>query len=345
MDAIGIGDLHLTSSSGHGAWSKYYLGNSDEAILNEAQKAIDYGLERGITNIFLYGDVCDAPKMSYQAHEALYKFFSRNSQCKFFVILGNHEILTSGSVHHSLSLFQAFHNALPNVHIFDKPTSVKIDGSVVRFLPYPSSDFSHKALNVCHLDVAGSIMDSGMPSKSTIDPSDFIIVAGHIHTAGQVKQCYYAGTMIQTNFGESEQKYFHLIHFNSTKDFEIRLIPTHPEFLLRTKIINSSKDIDDAVEENKSSKQKIVWRLIVADGCDADLSSLDLASKLNIAQIKSYKTKKDLQDLASGSIDYVSVDDIRPEDVFNSILEAREDIDDAMKSRIKAVRQKVLNLA
>ena len=344
MDAIGIGDLHLTSSSGHGAWSRYYPGDSDTAILNEAQKAVDYGLEKGITNVFLYGDVCDAPKMSYQAHEALYKFFSRNSQCKFFVILGNHEILTAGSTHHSLSLFQAFHNALPNVHIFDKPKTVKIDGALVRFLPFPDYSFSHKALNVCHIDVAGSTMDSGMPSKSTIDPEDFVIVAGHIHTAGQVKNCYYSGTMIQTNFGESEQKYFHLINYNTPKDYEIRLIPTHPDFLLKTKIINSKADVDAAIEEAKTAKQKIVWRLIVSDGCDADLSSLDLADKLNIAQIKSYKTKKDLQDLASGSIDYVSIDDIKPEDVFNSILEAREDIDDKMKERIKAVRKRVLNI-
>lgn len=344
MDAIGIGDLHLTSASGHGAWSKYYPGDSDTAILNEAQKAVNYGLERGITNVFLYGDVCDSPKMSYQAHEALYNFFSRNHQCEFYVILGNHEILTASSSHHSLSLFQAFHSALPNVHIFVKSETVKIDGALVQFLPFPEHSFSHKALNVCHIDVAGSTMDSGMPSKSDIDPEDYVIVAGHIHTSGQVKHCYYSGTMIQTNFGESEQKYFHLIHFNSSKDYEIRLVPTHPEFILRTKIINSNADIDDALQEAKNSKNKIVWRLIVADGCDVDLSSLDLSSKLNIAQVKSYKTKKDLQDLASGSIDYVSIDDIKPEDVFNSILESREDISSEMREKIKAVRKRILNL-
>lgn len=344
MDAIGIGDLHLTSASGHGAWSKYYLGDSDTAILAEAQKAVNYGLERGITNIFIYGDVCDSPKMSYQAHEALYKFFSTNSQCTFYIILGNHEVLAANSTHHSLSLLQAFHSALPNVHIFAQSKTVKIDNALVRFLPFPDASFSHKALNVCHLDVAGSTMDSGMLSKSKIDPEDYVIVAGHIHTAGQVKQCYYSGTMIQTNFGESEQKYFHLIHFNSPKDYEIRLIPTHPQFILRTKIINSHTDVDEALQEAKNSKDKIVWRLIVSDGCDVDLSSLDLSSKINIAQIKSYKTKKDLQDLASGSIDYISTDDIKPEDVFNSILESREDIDAKMKEKIKAVRKRILHL-
>lgn len=344
MDAIGIGDLHLTSSSGSGAWAKYYAGDSDAAILAEAQKAVDYGLERGITRVFMYGDTCDSPKMSYQAHEALYNFFSRNSRCKFYVILGNHELLSAGSTKHALSLFQAFHSALPNVRIFDQTATVKIGGAIVRFLPFPDASFRKDALNVCHIDVAGSVMDSGVKSKSTIDPKDYVIVAGHIHTAGQVNNCYYSGTMIQTNFGESEQKYFHHIHFNSIDDYEINLIPTHPEFLLRTLIVNSQLDIDKAVRQAQEAKEKIVWRIIVSDGADVDLSDSDLASKLNIVQIKSYKTKQDLQNLASGAIDYVSVDDIKPEDVFNSILEAREDIDAEMKEKIKSVRKKVLKI-
>ena len=41
MEAIGIGDLHLSSFNGHGGWSKYTDGNSDILILKEAQKAVD----------------------------------------------------------------------------------------------------------------------------------------------------------------------------------------------------------------------------------------------------------------------------------------------------------------
>ena len=126
MDAIGIGDLHLTGTSGAGAWSKYWPGNSDAAILQEAQKAVDYGKSKGIANIFLYGDICDAPKMSYQAHQALLDFFSRNFDCQFYIILGNHEMLTANSSTHALSLIQAFGTACPNVHIYDKPTLEKV---------------------------------------------------------------------------------------------------------------------------------------------------------------------------------------------------------------------------
>lgn len=341
MDAIGIGDLHLTGTSGSGAWSKYWPGNSDVAILQEAQKAVDYGKSKGIANIFLYGDVCDAPKMSYQAHQALLDFFGRNSDCQFYIILGNHEMLTANSSTHALSLLQAFSSACPNVHIYDKPTLEKIDGAKVNFLPFPHAEFNSQALNVCHVDVAGSFMDSGIASKSSIDVGENVVVAGHIHTSGQVKECYYSGTMIQTNFGESIQKYFHLIHFNSIDDYEIQLIPTKPNLLLMTAIVNSKVDIDDAVKTSKKLSQKQVWRLIIADGAEIDAEDYE---SLNVVQVKSFSTKKDLQELASGSIDYVSVDDIKPEDVFLKLLQKREDIDDEMKKEIIRVRRKVLKL-
>lgn len=337
MDAIGIGDLHLTSASGAGAWSKYYPGNSDEAILNEAQKAVDYAKDRGIENIFIYGDVCDAPKMSYQAHIALMHFFTRNQDCKFYIILGNHEMLTADSSMHALSLFQAFGN-YPNVQIFDRMADVNVDGAAVRFLPFPHADFAPNALNVCHVDVAGSTMDSGVASKSSIEPGNNIIVAGHIHTSGRVKNCFYSGTMIQTNFGESLRKYFHKIHFNSVDDYDIELIPTHPHLRLRTGIIHSKADLEKILEEPKQKKID-AWRLIIADG--ADITAEDYAS-LNVVQVKSFSSKKDLQELAAGTIDYVSTDDIRPEDVFMQLLDARDDLDDEMKQQIIAVRQRVL---
>lgn len=342
MYAIGIGDLHLTSMYGNGAWSRYFQGNSDKAILLEAQKAVDYGLKNGITRVFLYGDICDSPKMSYQAHEALFEFFTKNSQCKFYVILGNHDMVVSGSSQHSLSLLKTFHSALPNVRIIEKPTSIRIEGALVRFLPYPSADFKADALNVCHLDVAGSTLDSGIKSKSQVDPKNYIIVSGHIHTQDHFKNCYYSGSLIQTNFGESQNKCFHLIDFKSIKDYEIISIPLHLDFQLRSAVIKNQDDLDKIVKENKDAKESIVWRFIVSDGCNADFDSLSLSKELNIAQVKSYKTKQDLQNLACGSIDYVSVNDIRPEDVFVEMLNARPDIDSNMKKQIIDVRKKVL---
>ena len=185
-------------------------------------------------------------------------------------------------------------------------------------------------------------MDSGRPSKSTIEVDDStVVVAGHIHTAGQVKNVYYSGTMFQTNFGQSEKKYFHLIHYNSPEDFDISLIPTHPELLLKTAIITSKADLDKIIRESKNAKQKEVWRLIIVDGADVAASDYDA---LNVVQVKSYSTKQDLQDLVLGSVEYVSTQDIRPEDVFLDILGKREDINEDMKEKIKAVRKRVLKL-
>ena len=110
--------------------------------------------------------------MSYKAHLALYDFFSQNADMKFYVILGNHDRLASNeSYGSSCDLLEKF--SLSNVEIFSKPTLKKIDGAYVNFLPFPYSDWKD-ALNVCHVDVKGSTMDSGRPSQSEIDPKDYV---------------------------------------------------------------------------------------------------------------------------------------------------------------------------
>lgn len=335
MRAIGIGDLHLSSASGAGAWSKYYVGNSDEAILAEAQKAVDYGRDRGISQVFIYGDVCDAPKMSYQAHIALSHFFTRNSDMTFWVITGNHDVMGNGKT--SCDLLLAFAHALPNVRIFTEPEVVEIEGVRVNFLPFPHAEFDPQMLNVCHVDVAGAQMDSGSDSKSTVDPKDCVVLAGHIHTAQQVKNVFYSGTVIQTRFDESEDKFFHVIRFNSPKDFDVTLRPTRPALILRNVTVYGVDDI-----QALKAEPGVLYRLMIQAGAKVSLSDY---AHLNVAQVKSFATEEELQNLALSKIEYVSTEDIKPEDVFLEMLEKRTDLTEDMKKRVLAVRAKVLKAA
>lgn len=332
MEAIGIGDLHLSSFNGHGGWSKYTDGNSDTLILKEAQKAVDFARDQNIFNIFLYGDICDSPKMSYKAHLALYDFFSQNADMKFYVILGNHDRLASNeSYGSSCDLLEKF--SLSNVEIFSKPTLKKIDGAYVNFLPFPYSDWKD-ALNVCHIDVKGSTMDSGRPSQSEIDPKDYVIVAGHIHTAGSFKKVFYSGTLYQTNFGESEEKYFHRIYYKDSKNFEIDLIPNTPAIQLHTITVNSSKDL-----ENLPSSPNHVYRLLINDGCDI---SPHAYAHLNVAVVKSFMSRKDLKEILNSDLEYVSTSDINTEEIFEEIL-SKYELSDEEKENIRNVRLKVLS--
>lgn len=331
MEAIGIGDLHLTSTNGVGAWSKY-CENSDEAVLDQVRDAVRYGLRQGITNVFIYGDICDGPKMSYQAHVALFNFFKEFSQCHFYMITGNHDIVSSGGKN-SLELLKTFSSACKNISIYNTPTVEEIDGVLVNFLPYPYHDFRDDCLNVCHVEVKGCYLDSGYPSKSEIDVGNAVIAAGHIHTHGKVKNCYYSGTMIQTNFGEKLDKGFHHIRFNSPQDYTIEFIPREPALKLKTLVINTKQDL--LVKQEQGD----LYRLLIQDGAEVEPQDY---LHLNVIQVKSFKTKEDLQSIAS-TVDYVSIEDIKPEDVLNELLNARTDLSDEMKEKVRQVRQRVLS--
>lgn len=335
MEAVGIGDLHLSAVNGSGGLSRYVSGNSDKAILKEVQAAVDYAREHYIKNAFIYGDFCDGPKMSYQAHLALYEFFTRNKDIMFYGILGNHDKLAKGKQYgSSCDLLEKF--SLSNFKLYSEPTVEKIDGVLVNFLSFPYHNWNPDCLNICHIDVHGSVMDSGRPSQSRVKlDKNAVVVAGHIHTKGKVgKKCFYSGTMYQTNFGEKQEKGFHHIMFNSPDDFEIQFIPHTPSILLHTVTVYSEKDL-----QGLPTSPNNIYRLLIQDGADIVPEQY---AHLNTAVIKSFASKKDLQEALTSQLEYVSIEDIKPEQVFEELLDNREDITDIMKERIRQARYRVL---
>jgi hypothetical protein len=87
MEAVAIGDLHLTDAAGTGGLSKY-IADHDQMVVSEAEKVLVYARNQGIDRALLLGDSCDGPRMSYPAMTALSSMFSRNDDITFEVILG-----------------------------------------------------------------------------------------------------------------------------------------------------------------------------------------------------------------------------------------------------------------
>lgn len=87
MEALGVGDLHMTGASGNGALSKY-IPEPDQMVIDEWEKVLKYGRDNGINRCVQYGDVCDEARMSYQAMIALSMFFARNDDFEFEIMLG-----------------------------------------------------------------------------------------------------------------------------------------------------------------------------------------------------------------------------------------------------------------
>lgn len=257
-EAIGCGDAHF---DGH---ITKHVPNAHNYIAHELSKPCMYARRHGIKHVFWYGDTCQNHRMSYESHVAMISLFNKFPDLKFDIILGNHDMIGRDyRAGHSLELLMLAR--LPNVRVHVKPTNLMIEGARVRFLPYPYDGFDRTALNVAHIDVKGAKHENGTPVKSDFT-SDAVAVIGHQHTKQRVRNMHFSGTMYQTRFGESEEKFFHHIRFNSPDDYDIRNIRTTPDVLLTTLIVNKPEDL------NIDPRKGELFKLHIQDGVDVSPS-------------------------------------------------------------------------
>ena len=317
---IGIGDLHLSSINGYGGFSRF-VENSDKYILSEVQRVVNYGLDNGINTFFIYGDICDSPRMSYAAHLELRSFFIKNKQCDFHLILGNHDKLAvEANIGHSLEIFSQF--KLKNVHIHVEPEVVDFGDCKVNFLSFPYCNFKKGMLNVCHLDLNGAKTDNGRTVKGKVDGAGYDIVSGHIHSSGDYKRIHYSGTLYQLNFGESvNRKGFHRIECVGS-EVEVQFIPFKPKYELCDLEISKNT----VIPKNNVNK---LYRLMVVEEIDPALYA-----SLNVVSIKHCSKEEFAQlDLKFEQLD------LDPESVLDTFL---ADLSKEEAARIKECRSRYL---
>lgn len=332
MEFVGIGDLHLTSSTGRGGLSSYIKDHDNfvaDLVINQPLK---YAEKKGIQHIFLYGDLCEQTRMSYDAQLALIKIL-RNNQFKFHIILGNHDLFgEEPELGHSLQLIKELR--LPHVTVYERPTDVILDKAPVRFLSWPHSKFSSKALNVAHVDVNGARSDSGRKFESDdLNSSDATAVVGHIHTNQRVRNTYFSGTLYQTNFGESPEKYFHHGICNGS-DRTIENIPVKPVYRLHTFEVQNKSDLKQIPASDKDLIKLILLErntLVASD-----------YKHLNVVVVRPVKGAQDLaqarvEDLKSGTQIKFSTDDF-----FYEWLKGNSAPNDLKKLSLK-IRKRILS--
>jgi DNA repair exonuclease SbcCD nuclease subunit len=331
---IGIGDLHLTSADGSGGLAKY-IQNPNEMVMEELLTVLQWARKKGISKAIFYGDVCDSPRMSYEALIAFTKFLSENDDFMFYIILGNHDMYgETPETGHSLEVLQLLYSK-KNVRFITKPRTLDIDGAKVRFLPYPFENFDKNALNVFHKEVYGSKGDSGRVMEGDdMSKSKAVVVAGHLHTAHRVRNTFYSGTLYQTNFGESQDKFFHHIDFHSPSEYSIELVPHKPKYVLHNVVLQSRADLATI----PTGETNLV-KLVVQDG--ADVTAADYANRPNIAVVKNFKSKDDLHAVLTEDLTEGKQLVVRTEDFFRAWIDSL-DVESAMRKRVRQVRRRVL---
>lgn len=329
LEAVGIGDLHLTDESGKGGLSNY-VENCDEYVMTEVDRVLAWARKRNIGNCFLYGDVCENPRMSYDAQIAFSSCIKRNPDIRFFLIPGNHDKLgADSSLGHSLQLIMLMD--LPNLKVFTETTVHKIDGKRVRFCPWPEKKFDREVLNVGHVEVKGSRSDSGRKFEDATSASKAVTLMGHLHTPHKVRNTYYSGTLYQTNFGERLPKGFHHIVWNNADDYEILDIPFEPRYKLHNCIIETEADVA-ALPRGATD----LIKLVVKDGADLIVPQLP-----NIVITKVFKTKQDLQQILTEDLTQGHALEIKTSSMFREWLEHRK-IEPALLKRVMRKRLEVL---
>lgn len=323
MQAVGIGDLHLTSARGVGGLSAY-ISDHDAMVAREVQRVLTWGRKRGIKRCFLYGDVCEGTRMSYEAQLAMLQIL-RTPDFNFEIIVGNHDLFSEDpTLGHSLQLIKEFN--LPNVRIHTEPTIRKLDGQKVHFLPWPHADFDKDMLNVAHVDVSGAKTDSGREiAKGT--KSKALAVIGHIHTKQRIRNSYFSGTLYQTDFGQTKEKAFHHIEYDD--EWRINEIPFKPEYTLHVVEVKTKRDLRSVP---RSAKDLV--KLVLVDGCQ--ISATDTAG-INVVMTKTVNGAQELalarvEDLKDGSEVEVSTDEF-----FHTWLEGQA-MDSNLKTEVMKLR-------
>lgn len=286
-ELIGIGDLHLDKMA------KIFPDTHHILVMKEFQKAANYARANGITDIIQYGDVCETPYMSRESRKSLYRFIKENSDLTIWVILGNHDWGQEGV--HSLDELELLVDCgfITNVRVITKPTVVEFGGVPVHFMPYPAKKVKKNHVNIAHVDINGFKCDSGnrLIESDNVFPDDTLLLTGHLHTPQHKDPWYCAGTLYQTNFGESKEKGWQHIKVKKAKSgqlvWEINHIQNTPEFTLENLIIETRADL-----KKIKASDKILYKLFIKQ--DIELPEDLLTRFPNILKLVGFSSKKEL---------------------------------------------------
>ncbi len=290
MEFIGLGDLHFDKLN-------KLIPDVNDLIGKSLRKVLAYALDHGVHNIVFYGDIGEKSRLSYESQCCLYNIVldKKYKDLHFRFILGNHDFDELGV--HSLQVLETLAAKLSaNVTVYSKPKIEVLEGARIKFLPHPYTDTEKDCVNIGHFETLGSIHDSGRKIKEGVD-TKHICLLGHLHTNHRVKNCYYSGTLYQTNFGESLPKFFHHVSISRSNKIEVTDVPFTPPWKLENITILTEKDLDK-IEANP----RVLYKVFVQDGAKVDKDTI-LKRFPNVVKLNSFKSDKELKLMITGSWD------------------------------------------
>jgi DNA repair protein SbcD/Mre11 len=185
MKALILGDPHLGKGTKNG---RPGIGNALNSRVQDQVKLLEFTIQTAIDNdvfnIIITGDVFEDAK----AHPNIIGIFidwlhqCTSNGIDVHVIMGNHDILRTGSIIESV-LDLIAKAQIPNVHIYKDIDTIHYDGFSITLLPYRDRSIMGVSTHV----EAISIINSLVTYEQAMIPDDNLkIVVGHLALEGSI---------------------------------------------------------------------------------------------------------------------------------------------------------------
>lgn len=312
--AIILGDIHLGKGINIGkAGVGSNLNSRIVDQLNLLEWTLDQAHDRSCDDIILTGDVFEDPK----PHPYLITLFiAWLKKCQAYnvnvhIIMGNHDILRSGSVYSS-PLDIISEAGIENVDVYRDINTVYIGTTAFTFVPFrdrksynvtsnaealalltdslvyelSSIPLTYKKVIVGHLAIEGSIpigdefddINNELFCPITMFAGYDYVWMGHVHkpqVMNKVPHIAHVGSMDISNFGETDHKKHIVIVDCNSNDFSIEYLPTRA---LKKILVTVPKDTVD-------STQYVLDELKKAQNLDKSIVKVEVS--LAVPELKS----------------------------------------------------------
>ena len=271
MKLIAIGDIHASGFGddpviGEYPERLYYIQKSLEYIIN-------YGRENNIKNFVVVGDIYNDKTLIYnEAQNMLNDIFTKNSDCMFTMISGNHDLSSTGENQKSaIAVFSGFPNVqcvlykatfepelnglfVPYCHNFIEQVKSVSDE---KFDDLPGSVYNPSTMILfAHVGLNEGVLQSGLSrvDKLTLnDISQFpLAILGHYHKPQEIKgsntTAYYVGSLIPKDWNDkNEKKRFLVVDTESLEvqsiDLDVPEVKQFYEFIITNDTVTEERKV------------------------------------------------------------------------------------------------------
>jgi DNA repair exonuclease SbcCD nuclease subunit len=319
----------------------------DEFLSFFEKQFFPYILENNITTVLHLGDLLDRRKFVNfytlaQVRDRFMSFFEENN-ITLHIILGNHDTFyrNTSSINSMTELFSHY----KNIHIYDEPVVVDLDGFDLNLVPWINEENVDKCIKFLedargsvvmgHFEINGFQVVSGVKHSHGMEPSLFnkfdAVYSGHFHIKQNDGNITYLGTPYQITFSDAyDTKGFHIF---DTEDASMTFIPNERKIFY---VLTYDDKTEDPLKALDASKYKNCYvKIIVLNKTkpytyDRFVESIYAAQPVSVTFIEEVIeiSKEDIVDTTEDTIT-----------IINKEIDAMEEVDD--KSKLKKIVQEL----